>query len=313
MIPIDPITAIAAGAVALTATGFCLGSAWRKSRTPKESAPSAPAAPALQDQAIGEVELIEALVALRLPPETARLFKDRVSTMQQLQDMVAMIRGGAKRSVEEKMFACAMSYAREHSLGDTTLAAKALVIAQCNAPEGTVHPAFATIRTDILVAGRTVNEALRGQLSQMECGIQSGSWVQERLREEARELPRYERYGYGYGSRSHCDTYTRDVLQPSDRGTLQLERITTYDDLGDLTSRMVACEFNPPRTEAETHFWSTFARARIEAMVKREYDKDSFSVRGDLLIWTRFLSALGNAPSSETPALSALSGFELSR
>ncbi|MBI4534040.1 MAG: hypothetical protein HY711_08825 [Candidatus Melainabacteria bacterium] len=286
MIPLDPVTIAAAAGAATAVTSFFLG---RRSARPKDATKRAYSK---QEQAIGEVELIEALSALRLPPETARMLKEKVRTLQELEDAVAMIRGGAIRSVTEKMFPCAVAYAGQHRGTEADLIAKALVIAQCNAPHGVVHPAFAAIASDILVAGESFVEVMRGTIRKIEDSTQSGLWIDWKLQQEGWRSDRRHRLFSHLDGPYRCNTHTRDVIWPSERGTIQLERVTCYDTLGEVISRYVPVEFDPNGSSEERLFWLAFARRRIDKLLTRAYKSTDFAVNGDLLAWTRFVEVL---------------------
>lgn len=280
---------IVAGGVG-TVMAFCLG---RYSRR-RKPAPAEPA-PSRADQAITEAELISTSVELRLPVEIVRLLAAKVSTVGQLEGLVASVRSAALKSVETNMMNLAVEYARQRGLNQPELFAKLLVIAQCSAPEGVVHPAFASIESDILVSGDKICKLMEHQKAEWEKRIQNGSHIQAARVREGQESDRLYRLG-GYGSQRQ--THTWDVLVPTDQGGIRIERITAYDSLGKITSHCHPAEYNLRNDAEQTAFWAAFAQRRMDELVGRVPRASGFSVHGSLIDWTRFLNALSPQPAA---------------
>lgn len=283
---LDPVTLTAAAGAVTTIGAFFAGRFMRRERN--STAPGVNKSA----QAIADSELVAALSALRLPPDTVRMLRDKVKTLQELEDAVAMLRSGSQVSVQDRMLPCAVAHVRSRYGKHASDIGRLLAIAQCGTPD-LLHPAFQSIANDMQVVGEGLGKAMEPKLRQR---IEHGPWVIRDLTMRGHLMDRRREKEEGRGKFLPHQTQSWDVIRPLENGILSVVRYTVYDSRAKVTSEWPVTQFDAI-ADGQPEFWLAFATARIDVLLRRKASTTSY-VHGNLLEWTRFVEALQAATST---------------
>jgi hypothetical protein len=233
------------------------------------------------EQAVGEIEVLEALAKAGLNEVGAAALKTEIKTVQQLKTVVHQIGHNAYTKLFERILPLANEYVRTLSADQRSTVqpsdrswviqhaamARAIVCAQLVAPKGAVHPAFASVAQDFSMLTDELRESLAKTISEnfMLSSRGSGPWVDSKMLETAREEDRVRSIGrhYRYDTRTLEPGYS-DFITPTDEGRISVDRHTYYGGYSFTSSTWHVMSFDPAKTEAERKFWSEVVKAQLK-------------------------------------------------
>jgi hypothetical protein len=250
----------------------------------------------LENQSVGEMEVISALSALGLPAETIRSVTGTISTVSHLNTTIAALREDMFNEIRKQMPALASEYVKQRgceSQDKRAAQATAIVIAQLNTPAGVVHPAFSSIAAQLNAMRSShwgkLKQAIEGELA--------------RADKTARNILSSDGRLATWG-------HFMEVTQPADGGLIKITRVEYKETFESSAKRLpgpydgqsrpsspldaIIDAFDPCRTAEEAEFWLHVARARIARFVTKE-DKTGGGfprLEGNLLQWSRLLHSI---------------------